>query len=171
MWTRGRGSRLGPALVALGGVPPGLVLPPVLTAQVGGNTWAPRTPMLTGRAGLGVATATNGKLYAIGGYDGTNFLATVEEYDPSSNTWTNCGGSPTANHCSAMPTARSDLKVAAAANGKLYAIGGGNASGTLTTVEQYDPSTNTWTEGVDAYRSCVSGAGRGLRWEAVRHRG
>ena len=29
-------------------------------------------------------------------------------------------------------------------NGKLYAVGGGNASGVLSTVQEYDPATDTW---------------------------
>src|SRR5262249_56808238 len=63
----------------------------------------------------------------------SGFLATVEEYDPP----------PWVTKAS-MPTARGELGVAAAANGKLYAIGGQNISGFLATVEEYDPATNTW---------------------------
>lgn len=43
--------------------------------------WSSVTPMLMKRCRLGVATL-NGKLYACGGYDGSTFLQTVEEYDP-----------------------------------------------------------------------------------------
>jgi kelch-like protein 18 len=43
--------------------------------------WTAVTPMLTQRCRLGVATL-NGKLYVCGGYDGSTFLETVEEYDP-----------------------------------------------------------------------------------------
>lgn len=42
-----------------------------------------------------------------------------------------------------MPTAREWVAVAAAPNGRLYAIGGNNSS-ILTTVEEYNPVTNTW---------------------------
>ncbi|MBU1662113.1 MAG: hypothetical protein KKD28_11655, partial [Chloroflexi bacterium] len=79
---------------------------------------------------LGVAAASNGKIYAIGGHNG-NILSTVEEYDPATDTWTTRAS---------MPTARYLLGVAAASNGKIYAIGG-----TLATVEEYDPATDTWT--------------------------
>jgi len=45
-----------------------------------------------------------------------------------------------------MPTARELLAVAAAPNGKLYAIGGYNdINGILATVEAYDPATDSWT--------------------------
>ena len=43
-----------------------------------------------------------------------------------------------------MPTARESL-AAAAVNGKIYAIGGGNSFGVLSTVEVYDPASNTWS--------------------------
>src|ERR1051325_337849 len=44
-----------------------------------------------------------------------------------------------------MPTARSLLATVTGRDGRIYAIGGENASGRLDTVEAYDPSTNTWT--------------------------
>lgn len=37
------------------------------------------------RCRLGVATL-NGKLYACGGYDGSTFLPSCEEYDPQTDT-------------------------------------------------------------------------------------
>jgi N-acetylneuraminic acid mutarotase len=96
------------------------------------NTWATKAPMPTARSGLGLAAASNGKLYAVGGTDtGNTTLATVEEYDPATDTWVSKAP---------MPTARADLGLAAASNGKLYAVGGGF----LATVEEYDPATNTW---------------------------
>ncbi len=42
-----------------------------------------------------------------------------------------------------MPTARRFLGVAAAANGKLYAIGGYSGN-SLARAEEYDPATNSW---------------------------
>src|SRR2546423_913856 len=84
------------------------------------NTRATRASMPTPRGRLGVAAASNGKIYAIGGYntDFGGFLSTVEEYDPATNTW--------ATRAS-MPTARQHPGVAAASNGKIYAIGGNNS--------------------------------------------
>jgi N-acetylneuraminic acid mutarotase len=46
---------------------------------------------------------------------------------------------------SAMPTARWALAAATGPDGRIYAIGGNNSSGNLSTVEAYNPSTNTWT--------------------------
>ncbi|HEY7118722.1 MAG TPA: kelch repeat-containing protein, partial [Tepidisphaeraceae bacterium] len=84
-----------------------------------------------------LAAANNGKLYAIGGNpaSGPGILATVEEYDPATDTW-----ATRAN----MPTARAGLAVAAASNGKIYAIGGSVGASVVNTVEEYDPATNTW---------------------------
>src|SRR5258708_6096591 len=72
------------------------------------------------------------------GVGGTNRgpSATVEAYDPATDTWTSKA---------AMPTARWELGVAVV-NGIIYAVGGQDAEPNgLTTVEAYDPATDTWT--------------------------
>ena len=46
------------------------------------RVWCPVTSTLCPRGGVGVA-ALGGRLYAVGGHDGTNYLSSVEEYDPS----------------------------------------------------------------------------------------
>jgi N-acetylneuraminic acid mutarotase len=102
------------------------------------NTWTTKAPMSMNRCFL-AACGLNGKVYALGGGNSTtasNFTATnlVEEYDPSTDTWT---------IKTPMPTARYGL-VVAAVNGKIYAIGGDSAGGGLNTVEEYDPKTDTW---------------------------
>src|SRR5262249_53611336 len=106
----------------------------------GGATTNLCAPMPTARAALGVAAASNGRLYAAGGLTGTPagstaVFAAVEEYDPATNAW--------ATRAS-MPTARSDLGLAAASNGRLYAIGGFTGVGQTSVVEEYDPAANTW---------------------------
>ena len=81
----------------------------------------------------------DGKIYAIGGgNDAFEIVATVEEYDPATDIWT---------EKTAMPTARWGLTTAEV-NGKIYAIGGGDVyppKELLTVVEEYDPATDTWT--------------------------
>jgi N-acetylneuraminic acid mutarotase len=47
-----------------------------------------------------------------------------------------------------MPTARWDL-ASCAVNGIIYAIGGWGGGSTLSSVEAYDPGTNTWTKKAD----------------------
>jgi len=81
----------------------------------------------------------NGKIYAIGGHlsPGIDF-ATVEEYDPATDTWIKKAD---------MPTARASLSTSVV-NGKIYAIGGGWLD-FLSTLEEYDPATDTWTKKAD----------------------
>jgi N-acetylneuraminic acid mutarotase len=70
---------------------------------------------------LAAVTASNGKIYAIGGdrlkNDAVIGLRTVEEYDPSANTWT---------RKASMPVATWHTAAATASNGKIYVIGGVN---------------------------------------------
>jgi N-acetylneuraminic acid mutarotase len=110
--------------------------PQLSFANTAGLAWSTRTSMPTARYILGVTTVSNGKIYAIGGMNSGISLATVEEYDPATDTWTTR---------SSMPTARHGLGVAAAPNGKIYAIGGvSDGSVDISTVEEYDPATDTW---------------------------
>jgi N-acetylneuraminic acid mutarotase len=103
------------------------------------NSWVTKKPMLTARGGLRVAVV-NGKIYAIGGFDGVTQLAVNEEYNPVTDTWTTKA---------AMPTARSGFAIAVYQN-KIYCIGGttgdsGNSvSGFTGATEVYDPATDTW---------------------------
>jgi hypothetical protein len=114
------------------------------------NTWTTKAPMHTGREYFAAVTATNGKIYAIGGIGcttpecnaGQEYLNTMEEYDPDTDTWT-----PT----SCMPAARGFTVAAEAPDGKIYVIGGANntyyTSGLLTSVVRYDTVTKTWESG------------------------
>ena len=83
------------------------------------------------------AGVVNGLLYIVGGSNqSVGSFATVEAYNPVTDTWT-----PKAS----MPGgARSRLAVGVV-NGILYAVGGSGSGGILTTVEAYDPVNNTWT--------------------------
>jgi N-acetylneuraminic acid mutarotase len=104
------------------------------------NSWATKAPMPTARVALSLAAADNGKIYAVGGISGQRIpdpaFATMEEYDPATNSWATKAP---------MPTARSRLGLAAALNGKVYATGGfSNVGHTVATLEEYDPATNSW---------------------------
>ena len=105
--------------------------------------WTTRAPMPTGRWELSTCVV-DGKIYAIGGAGPVyQALRTVEEYNPATDTWTTK---------SKMLTARQGLSTNMV-NGKIYAIGGGSSPSdaygysteTFSTVEEYDPATNTWT--------------------------
>lgn len=92
-----------------------------------------------------VSAAVNDRIYAIGGqvlHDDPDpayyeVLNTVQEYDPTSNTW---------ETKSPMPTARRDA-FASAVNGTIYVFGGHAETGysPSVAVEAYDPVANEWT--------------------------
>ena len=92
-------------------------------------------PMHQARDNLGVAVV-NGKIYAIG-IEGDG---SIEEYDPSTNTWI---------FKAPMPTPRFFFATAVYQN-RIYCMGGAIArcgSGFIVSGENelYDPATNTWT--------------------------
>jgi hypothetical protein len=84
--------------------------------------------------------ALEGKLYLFGGWNGSDYLDSVYEYDPAQDVWT--AKTP-------MPTARG-FAGAAVADGKIYVIGGYDGQEDLATNEEYVPSQddgqgNPWT--------------------------
>lgn len=104
-----------------------------LTAS-GFMTWTVRSSMPTARHGVGLA-ASGGKVYAVGGYGGAT-LATVEEYDPATDTW---------RSRASLPAPRYEFGLVTAPNGRIYAIGGCNGySCNENSVFEYDPPTDTW---------------------------
>jgi N-acetylneuraminic acid mutarotase len=113
-----------------------------VTTTSADGIWTTRADMPTGRWELSTCVV-GGRIYAIGGAGPVyQALHTVEVYDPATDTWTTR---------SEMPTARQCLSTSVV-NGKIYAIGGGaspSASYTslevFSTVEEYDPATDTWT--------------------------
>jgi hypothetical protein len=108
--------------------------------------WTQKADMPTPRW-VQTSAVVNGKIYVIGGYTGDPDgipLSTVEEYDPVTNTWTRRAD---------MPTARCDfVGSSAVVDGKIYVIGGDIWDGNwipTSTVEAYDPETDTWTRKTD----------------------
>jgi N-acetylneuraminic acid mutarotase len=101
------------------------------------NSWETMAAMPTARSVLGVAVV-DGKIYAIGGYNGKSYLGTNEVYDPTTNTW---------ETKTPMPTPRINFGIAVFQN-KIYCIGGGTpvkSDGYVTSVnEVYDTATDTW---------------------------
>ncbi len=105
------------------------------------DTWVARAPMPTPRGALAVAEY-EGKLFAIGGYDGGGNSAAVEVYDPGSNSW---------SARRALPTPRDHL-AAATVGQKIYAIGGRlnrDYSRNLAVTESYDPAADRWAPVAD----------------------
>ena len=93
-----------------------------------GGTWETRAPMPVSRQEL-ASGVLNGKLYVIGGYDAVRAsTATVQVYNPSTDTWALAHPLPYGvNH-----------NAAAVAGGKLYSFGAGGG------VFVYNPNNNSW---------------------------
>ena len=131
------------------------------------NTWEERRPMERPRQEFAGAFGADGKLYVFGGFgrrlvvhqedyasadefeaagrkmqaDARQALATVEAYDPATDTW-----SPR----SPMPEGRHAMGAALGADGRIYVIGGAvSYSNPIATrsVFVYDPKTDRWDEG------------------------
>ena len=105
-----------------------------MPAQAGINgQWATKAPMPTARS-ESAAGAINGQLYVAGGNGSTGTLATLEVYDPSTDTWTAKTSMPAAVFGAAS----------AVINGRLYIAGGASSSpaqpGPFNTLYSYDPA-------------------------------
>ncbi len=103
------------------------------------DTWSEKTTMPRPRMGL-TATVANDKVYIIGGSDcDEDPIAEIDIYDPATDTWF-VGAS--------IPTPRSHL-AAALFDEKIYTISGTIGPDALyegrMDVEEYDPTTDTWT--------------------------
>ena len=107
----------------------------VLDMTEGGTQeWRNISSMNTRRWGVGVA-AMNGRLYAVGGWDGRQRLSSVESYDPERNVWSNIAD---------LSVPRGGAGVAVV-DGVLYCVGGWSSTGAVKTVEKYNEDTNTWS--------------------------
>lgn len=104
------------------------------------DRWAEGPPMPTARGALAV-TGHAGKLFVVGGHDGSRNSSAVEVYDPVSHQWTSL---------SPLPTPRNHLATVSV-SGRIYAIGGRlNGDGrNLSVVERYDPSSDRWSRVAD----------------------
>ncbi len=109
------------------------------------DKWSRRADMLTERQFFSI-NEIGGKIYAIGGWRVGKALSTTEEYDPWADKWTKKAD---------MPAPRYGFS-ASVVNGRIYVIGGCHVAGSpidgrnaVSTVEEYDPVTNTWTKKTD----------------------
>jgi subtilisin family serine protease len=82
------------------------------------------------------AAVIGGKVYSVGGPNGSGNDNKAFVYDPDANAW-----SPLPN----MPSARGKPAVAVV-NGQLYVFGGWDAAGVpVASVDVFNPTTNTWS--------------------------
>ncbi|GEM_PF-2699608 len=117
-----------------------LFFPSVVSADTCPNPsdnpcWVAKSPMPTARRDLGVATDSSGKIYAVGGYNGSGFVSTLEVYDPATDSWTTKSPVPVARN--AMGFTFNPV------NGKFYLAGGYN-EGYFNDLLEYDPNGDNW---------------------------
>jgi N-acetylneuraminic acid mutarotase len=79
------------------------------------------------------SASLDGRVYAIGGFDGTGLLSSVEAYDPRMKNWA---------EIAPLGTARSSAS-AAGVGGKIFVLGG-SCGQRLNTVEVFEPKMNKW---------------------------
>lgn len=106
------------------------------------DTWEVGSAMRFARRNC-ASCELEGRIYAIGGFDGTRIIDSVEAYDSRLKSWM---------QMEPLPNGRSS-PMATVNGGKLWVLGG--TSGTrLRTVDMFDPRANRWeslkTEMVDA---------------------
>ena len=115
--------------------------------SVAGQEWEVGTQLPTKRSGIATVVVGD-KIYVIGGtlenVEAPDGIATIEAYDPQTNTWW---------QLTDMPTRRYYPK-AAVVNDIIYVFGGWyEVKGVKTEypvrVEAYDPATDTWTRKKD----------------------
>jgi len=117
--------------------------------------WSTRASMPAYSA-CGGSAVIAGKLYVFSGCTRSSTGAQIKagllhRYNPSTNSWTTLKAAP-------VPHFR---PVVATIGGKLYVVGGENASGAaMRRVDMYDPATNTWSTrtGMPTARTNAGGA-------------
>lgn len=104
------------------------------------NTWKKVAPMRSARRASDFLVAASGKLYAVGGMQGTgcSFTTSVEVYDPSTNEWTELPSLPESQNGAAMDVI-----------GNVIYVSGGNdcnhGDAIVGNTEAYDIQTGSWS--------------------------
>ena len=98
------------------------------------DKWSEVTGMIVRRQQLGVGVL-DGKVYAVGGSDGSLRLSSVECFDTATKFW---------SFVAPMSTCRSGVGVGVL-GGAMYAAGGYDGRACLNTVERFDLDKNLWT--------------------------
>jgi N-acetylneuraminic acid mutarotase len=100
------------------------------------SSWVYVANLNVARSRPGVA-ALNGKLYAVGGYNGSEHLSSVECYDPSLDRW---------QLIEPMASPRNSPAVAVQRGERLYVAGGHDGKKVLNSVEVYSLREKSWKE-------------------------
>lgn len=104
------------------------------------DTWSLKTAVLPRTIRDMTATALNGKIYIVGGWDTVGNTAVTDclEYDPAADTLTTKTALPNKTH----------FHMACTDGVSVYAIGGnddGGATTAISMVTKFNPTTNVWT--------------------------
>jgi N-acetylneuraminic acid mutarotase len=101
------------------------------------DAWSVRAPMPGGPRWACGAAAIDGRIYVVGGTDGSEAgaLDRLEVYDPAADAWT-----PRAP----MPQPRVVSGGVGAIGGRLYVAGGHRGTDLVRRLDAYDPATDTW---------------------------
>ena len=124
----------GQIYVVGGGIPYGTPLANTQIYDPATNTWSAGAPIPVATANGASAAVVNNILYVFGGESNA-----VWAYNPRKNSWSSKSPMPTGRGCTG----------AAVEDHIVYVIGGCDLEDPydrLTTVESYDPATDTWTE-------------------------
>src|SRR5437762_585104 len=78
----------------------------------------------------------NGTVLVVGGYDGTNSLASAELYDPAAGTWSATGS---------FRIARYYHTATLLPNGTVLVVGGNDGTNSLASAELYDSANGAWS--------------------------
>ena len=107
----------------------------LLSLPAAAAAWKPMAnlPVPTGSA---AAESINGIIYVAGGSNGATKNATLQAFNPETQTW---------NALANMPITLYQGDGAGVINSQLYVTGGWNGPLPTTTLFMYDPPSNTWT--------------------------
>jgi len=115
-----------------------VVLSPTVSAESTTPVWQQGTPMPESIEQASVVANSTGTIFVIGGFsNSTSFmpLNTTWSYDTTTNVWTKRAD---------MPVGVRGAAVANAPDGRIFVFGGYNST-IRSTIQCYDPSTDTWS--------------------------
>jgi len=132
-------------LYAVGGfsVNPAETLSNATTLDPGADAWSDvGDSMTTPRSSHATVLGTDGRIYAVGGYDSNDELQSLEYYQPGTFGW---------HTLPSMPTPRKDVAAVVGTDGRIYVLGGNSwislGQPLSTAVEIYAPEASAWTSG------------------------
>lgn len=101
------------------------------------NQWRIAAPMNAARAKHTATRLADGGILVVGGIDANGAaIDRVERYIPLLNRW---------DEVAPLPAVRTDHTATLLPDGRVAVIGGRNESSVFSSIELFDPTTNTWT--------------------------